>query len=154
MKVRHVRIEPELHDSDESLSYPLLPLRDVGLPHMVIPLFVGRPKSIKALEVAMESGKHILLGRAEVCREGRPTPEDLYETGCVATVLQMLKLPDGTVKVLVEGLHRAPLTALTNNGEFFSEGVRAVPRLRMEPPKWKSLALRRRCSPTSISLSS
>ena len=117
----------ELHDSDESLSYPLLPLRDVVVfPHMVIPLFVGRPKSIKALEVAMESGKHILLVAQKSAAKDDPTPEDLYETGCVATVLQMLKLPDGTVKVLVEGLHRALLTALTNNGEFFSGEARAV----------------------------
>jgi ATP-dependent Lon protease len=117
----------ELHDSDETLSYPLLPLRDVVVfPHMVIPLFVGRPKSIKALEVAMESGKHILLVAQKSAAKDDPTPEDLYETGCVATVLQMLKLPDGTVKVLVEGLHRALLTALTNNGEFFSGEARAV----------------------------
>ncbi len=117
----------ELHDSDETLSYPLLPLRDVVVfPHMVIPLFVGRPKSIKALEVAMESGKHILLVAQKSAAKDDPTPEDLYETGCVATVLQMLKLPDGTVKVLVEGLHRALLNTLTNNGEFFSGEARAV----------------------------
>ncbi len=112
----------------ETLTYPLLPLRDVVVfPHMVIPLFVGRPKSIKALEVAMESGKHILLVAQKSAAKDDPTPEDLYETGCVATVLQMLKLPDGTVKVLVEGLHRALLTALTNNGEFFSGEARPIP---------------------------
>ena len=111
-----------------SLSYPLLPLRDVVVfPHMVIPLFVGRPKSIKALEVAMESGKHILLVAQKSAAKDDPNPEDLYDTGCVATVLQMLKLPDGTVKVLVEGLHRALLTALTNNGEFFSGEAHAIP---------------------------
>ena len=110
-----------------TLSYPLLPLRDVVVfPHMVIPLFVGRPKSIKALEVAMESGKHILLVAQKSAAKDDPTPEDLHETGCVATVLQMLKLPDGTVKVLVEGLHRALLTSLTNNGEFFSGEARAI----------------------------
>lgn len=113
---------------DRSLSYPLLPLRDVVVfPHMVIPLFVGRPKSIKALEVAMESGKHILLVAQKSAAKDDPTPEDLYDTGCVATVLQMLKLPDGTVKVLVEGLHRALLTSLTNNGEFFSGDAQAIP---------------------------
>jgi len=108
-------------EATDALTYPLLPLRDVVVfPHMVIPLFVGRPKSIKALEVAMESGKHILLVAQKSAAKDDPSPEDLYDTGCVATVLQMLKLPDGTVKVLVEGLHRALLTALTNNGEFFS----------------------------------
>ena len=113
--------DDDTNDINETLTYPLLPLRDVVVfPHMVIPLFVGRPKSIKALEVAMESGKHILLVAQKSAAKDDPTPEDLYDTGCVATVLQMLKLPDGTVKVLVEGLHRALLTALTNNGEFFS----------------------------------
>jgi ATP-dependent Lon protease len=107
--------------SDEPLTYPLLPLRDVVVfPHMVIPLFVGRPKSIKALEVAMESGKHILLVAQKSAAKDDPSPEDLHEIGCVATVLQMLKLPDGTVKVLVEGLHRAHVVSPTNAGEFYS----------------------------------
>jgi ATP-dependent Lon protease len=111
----------------DTLTYPLLPLRDVVVfPHMVIPLFVGRPKSIRALEVAMESGKHILLVAQKSAAKDDPNPEDLYDTGCVATVLQMLKLPDGTVKVLVEGLHRARLVALTNNGEFFSGDAHAI----------------------------
>ena len=114
-------------ETNGTLTYPLLPLRDVVVfPHMVIPLFVGRPKSIKALEVAMESGKHVLLVAQKSAAKDDPTPEDLYDTGCVATVLQMLKLPDGTVKVLVEGLHRALLTALTNNGEFFSGEAQAI----------------------------
>ncbi len=107
--------------TDEPLTYPLLPLRDVVVfPHMVIPLFVGRPKSIKALEVAMESGKHILLVAQKSAAKDDPAPEDLHEIGCVATVLQMLKLPDGTVKVLVEGLHRANVIEPTNAGEFYS----------------------------------
>ncbi|MCC7068740.1 MAG: endopeptidase La [Burkholderiales bacterium] len=128
------------HDSDEPLSYPLLPLRDVVVfPHMVIPLFVGRPKSIKALEVAMESGKHILLVAQKSAAKDDPSPEDLYETGCVVTVLQMLKLPDGTVKVLVEGLHRALLTALSNNGEFFSGEARAIAALDEAPAEIEAL---------------
>jgi ATP-dependent Lon protease len=87
---------------------PLLPLRDVVVfPHMVIPLFVGRPKSIKALETAMESGKSILLVAQKSAAKDEPTPDDLYTIGTVATILQMLKLPDGTVKVLVEGNQRA-----------------------------------------------
>jgi ATP-dependent Lon protease len=89
-------------------QYPLLPLRDVVVfPHMVIPLFVGRPKSIKAMETAMESGKSILLVAQRSAAKDDPGPEDMYQIGCVSSILQMLKLPDGTVKVLVEGGNRA-----------------------------------------------
>ena len=127
-------------DVPNILSYPLLPLRDVVVfPHMVIPLFVGRPKSIKALEVAMESGKHILLVAQKSAAKDDPSPEDLYDTGCVATVLQMLKLPDGTVKVLVEGLHRALLTALTNNGEFFSAEAQPIASSEEGPAEVEAL---------------
>src|SRR5215470_15129460 len=92
----------------ELTTYPLLPLRDVVVfPHMVIPLFVGRPKSIKALDVAMDAGKHILLVAQKSAAKDDPGADDLYPIGSIATVLQMLKLPDGTVKVLVEGAHRA-----------------------------------------------
>ena len=87
----------------ETVELPLLPLRDVVVfPHMVIPLFVGRPKSIKALEMAMEGGKSILLLAQKSAAKDEPEPEDLYRIGCLANILQMLKLPDGTVKVLVE----------------------------------------------------
>lgn len=92
----------------EQSQLPLLPLRDVVVfPHMVIPLFVGRPKSIKALEVAMEQGKHIMLAAQKAAAKDEPSADDIYEIGCVANILQMLKLPDGTVKVLVEGAQRA-----------------------------------------------
>src|SRR5213592_4238446 len=85
-------------------QYPLLPLRDVVVfPHMVIPLFVGRPKSIKAMEIAMEAGKSILLVAQKSAAKDEPTAEYLYKIGCISNILQMLKLPDGTVKVLVEG---------------------------------------------------
>ncbi len=85
----------------EAIQLPLLPLRDVVVfPHMVIPLFVGRPKSIKALETAMEGGKHIMLVAQKAAAKDEPTSKDLYEIGCVANILQMLKLPDGTVKVV------------------------------------------------------
>src|SRR6267378_3217677 len=88
----------------EIVQYPLLPLRDVVVfPHMVIPLFVGRPKSIKAMETAMEAGKSILLVAQKAAAKDDPGPEDMYAIGCVSNILQMLKLPDGTVKVLVEG---------------------------------------------------
>jgi ATP-dependent Lon protease len=92
----------------ERISLPLLPLRDVVVfPHMVIPLFVGRPKSIKALDSAMEGGKNIMLVAQKNAAKDEPSAEDIYSIGCVASILQMLKLPDGTVKVLVEGAQRA-----------------------------------------------
>ncbi|HEY1181522.1 MAG TPA: LON peptidase substrate-binding domain-containing protein, partial [Rhodocyclaceae bacterium] len=94
----------ELDLPQENLELPLLALRDVVVfPHMVIPLFVGRPKSIKALEAAMDANKSILLVAQKSAAKDEPEIEDLYGIGCVASILQMLKLPDGTVKVLVEG---------------------------------------------------
>src|ERR687887_1185337 len=94
--------------TNEIVQYPLLPLRDVVVfPHMVIPLFVGRPKSIKAMETAMEAGKSILLVAQKSAAKDDPGPQDMYAIGCVSNILQMLKLPDGTVKVLVEGGTRA-----------------------------------------------
>lgn len=94
---------------------PLLPLRDVVVfPHMVIPLFVGRPKSIKALETAMEAGKSIVLVAQKSAAKDDPGPEDLYSIGSIANILQMLKLPDGTVKVLVEGNQRARIREVTD----------------------------------------
>jgi len=99
---------------------PLLPLRDVVVfPHMVIPLFVGRPKSIKALEAAMEEGKNVVLVAQKSAAKDEPNPEDLYDVGTVSTILQMLKLPDGTVKVLVEGVQRARIErVLTDKANF------------------------------------
>ncbi len=94
----------------EPTVLPLLPLRDVVVfPHMVIPLFVGRPKSIKALEAAMEAGKSIMLVAQKNAAKDEPSADDIYAIGCVANILQMLKLPDGTVKVLVEGEQRATI---------------------------------------------
>ncbi len=104
----------------ETLEIPLLPLRDVVVfPHMVIPLFVGRPKSIKALEQAMESGKNILLVAQKSAAKDDPEPADLYKIGCLANILQMLKLPDGTVKVLVEGTQRARIEAINTETPVF-----------------------------------
>src|SRR5258707_4123672 len=97
------------------VQYPLLPLRDVVVfPHMVIPLFVGRPKSIKAMETAMEAGKSILLVAQKSAAKDEPGPGDMYAIGCVSNILQMLKLPDGTVKVLVEGGTRAQISEITD----------------------------------------
>src|SRR3954452_25300911 len=99
---------------DPTVQYPLLPLRDVVVfPHMVIPLFVGRPKSIKAMETAMEAGKSILLVAQKSASKDDPGPGDMYAIGCVSNILQMLKLPDGTVKVLVEGGTRAQISEIT-----------------------------------------
>lgn len=105
---------------DLATRLPLLPLRDVVVfPHMVIPLFVGRQKSIKALELAMEANKDILLLAQKSATTDEPEPEDLYRVGTVASVLQMLKLPDGTVKVLVEGRARAHIQEIfCENGYF------------------------------------
>ena len=90
------------------IELPLLPLRDVVVfPHMVIPLFVGRPKSIKALELAMESDRRIMLVAQKAAAKDEPSIADMFDVGCISTILQMLKLPDGTVKVLVEGQQRA-----------------------------------------------
>ena len=106
---------------EQPIELSLLPLRDVVVfPHMVIPLFVGRPKSIKALEIAMETGKSILLVAQKSATKDEPSDKDIYNIGCVANVLQMLKLPDGTVKVLVEGVQRARLTKVTDEGTHFA----------------------------------
>jgi len=106
---------------------PVLPLRDVVVyPHMVIPLFVGREKSIVALDLAMKADKRILLVAQKQADVDDPKGEDLYRVGTVATILQLLKLPDGTVKVLVEGVDRATIEKLIE-GEFFSAEVTAMP---------------------------
>ncbi len=119
-------ISPE---SDETTILPLLPLRDVVVfPHMVIPLFVGRPKSIKALEAAMEEGKNVVLIAQKSAANDDPTPEDLYDVGSVASILQMLKLPDGTVKVLVEGVHRARIIRVLNVKENYEAEVSPIPQ--------------------------
>jgi len=113
--------------SRDTLDLPLLPLRDVVVfPHMVIPLFVGRPKSIKALESAMEAGKSILLVAQKSAAKDEPSQDDLYEIGCVANILQMLKLPDGTVKVLVEGTQRARVLEVRDLGTMFASKVSPV----------------------------
>lgn len=112
----------------EQITLPLLPLRDVVVfPHMVIPLFVGRPKSIKALEVAMEAGRQIMLVAQKAAGKDEPKPDDMFEVGCVSSILQMLKLPDGTVKVLVEGIQRANTHSISDNGEYFVADVTPVP---------------------------
>ncbi|MCV2367434.1 endopeptidase La [Roseateles oligotrophus] len=112
----------------ELITLPLLPLRDVVVfPHMVIPLFVGRPKSIKALEAAMEAGRQIMLVAQKAAGKDEPKSDDMFEVGCVSSILQMLKLPDGTVKVLVEGLQRATTHSITDGEEHFVAEVMPIP---------------------------
>ena len=109
------------------LNIPLLPLRDVVVfPHMVIPLFVGRAKSIKALELAMEADRRILLVAQKAAAKDEPEIGDLFDVGCLATILQMLKLPDGTVKVLVEGQQRALLTEVMEQEDCFQAYCQVV----------------------------
>ena len=111
----------------DPITLPLLPLRDVVVfPHMVIPLFVGRPKSIKALEAAMEAGRQIMLVAQKAAGKDEPKPEDMFEIGCVSSILQMLKLPDGTVKVLVEGVQRAQTREIHEAAEHFTAVVTPV----------------------------
>jgi len=108
--------------------FPLLPLRDVVVfPHMVIPLFVGRSKSIKALESAMEAGKSIVLVAQKSAAKDEPSIEDMYRIGSIANILQMLKLPDGTVKVLVEGTQRAKVLHILDDKLHFDAEVELIP---------------------------
>ena len=126
----------------DPIQLPLLPLRDVVVfPHMVIPLFVGRPKSIKALENAMEAGKSILLVAQKSAAKDEPAAEDLYDLGCVANILQMLKLPDGTVKVLVEGVQRARIVSVEDLRTLFV--AKAVPMPAAQAPNNEVEAMRR-----------
>ncbi len=105
-------------------TLPVLPLRDVVVfPHMVIPLFVGRRKSIRALEQAMESGKQIMLVAQKSASEDDPTPDNIHTIGTIASILQLLKLPDGTVKVLVEGERRAVVQKYLDTEEYFSAEI-------------------------------
>jgi ATP-dependent Lon protease len=113
--------------SSEDGRLPLLPLRDVVVyPHLVIPLFVGRVKSVKALELANDSDKRILLVAQKSPNEEEPKASDLYDVGTVATVLQMLKLPDGTVKVLVEGISRAKVVDFADTTDCFSAKAEVI----------------------------
>ena len=119
--------ETHLSQAPDSAAIPVLPLRDVVVfPHMVIPLFVGRKKSIKALERAMEGGKQIMLVAQKSASDDDPAPGAIHTIGTVANILQLLKLPDGTVKVLVEGEQRAEVTRFVETGEAFSAEVRRL----------------------------
>ncbi len=100
--------------------YPVLPLRDIVVfPHMIVPLFVGREKSIRALEEVMKSDKPILLVTQKNAADDDPAPDAIFSAGTLASVLQLLKLPDGTVKVLVEGATRAQLSSVRVRRRIF-----------------------------------
>jgi len=109
-----------MSDTAKTAIFPVLPLRDIVVfPHMIVPLFVGRDKSVKALEDVMQDDKQILLVAQKNAGQDDPAVEDIYEMGTIGTVLQLLKLPDGTVKVLVEGSQRAKIVRYTENDDFF-----------------------------------
>ncbi|AEO08250.1 endopeptidase La [Buchnera aphidicola] len=118
-------------ERSERITIPVLPLRDVVIyPHMVIPLFVGRKTSIQCIENSMNNDKKIMLIAQKEASKEKPTKNDLFNIGTISAILQMLKLPDGTVKVLIEGLQRASIKNLTNNGQYFIAEVELI-----QPPK-------------------
>src|SRR5271156_6529619 len=121
--------------------YPVLPLRDIVVfPHMIVPLFVGREKSVRALEDVMQDDKHILLLTQKNAGQDDPAREDLFTLGTVGTVLQLLKLPDGTVKVLVEGGHRAKVSRFTDTAEFFQAFAEPVEEFSGDKAELAALA--------------
>ncbi len=126
--------------SADSGFLPLLPLRDVVVyPHLVIPLFVGRAKSVKALELASDGNKQIFLVAQKSANKDEPEASDLYEVGTIATVLQMLKLPDGTVKVLVEGVSRAKLIEFQDTSDCFTGKAEVIEEASEDDPEIQAL---------------
>ncbi len=127
--------------SEIFLTYPVLPLRDIVVfPHMIVPLFVGRRKSISALEDVMKDDKQILLVTQKNPSEDDPSPDDVYTVGTVGTVLQLLKLPDGTVKVLVEGVRRARILTYRDNPDFFEAEAEPIQELPGDSREQEALA--------------
>ena len=123
------------------LLFPVLPLRDIVVfPHMIVPLFVGRDKSVRALEDVMNDDKQILLVAQRNASQDDPAPEDIHEVGTIGTVLQLLKLPDGTVKVLVEGSRRARITRFTESEDFFQAEATLVDDEVQDPKELEALA--------------
>jgi ATP-dependent Lon protease len=120
---------------------PVLPLRDIVVfPHMIVPLFVGREKSVRALEAVMKDDKQILLVAQKNAAQDDPGVDDIYQVGTVSTVLQLLKLPDGTVKVLVEGGKRARITAFKETEAFFEGFVEPLPERPTDPRELEALS--------------
>jgi len=128
-------------DLPRGTLYPVLPLRDIVVfPHMIVPLFVGREKSVRALEDVMKDDKQILLVTQKNAAQDDPTPADIYSVGTIGTVLQLLKLPDGTVKALVEGGGRARITRFAENEAFFQAHAETVPDKTGEAQELEALA--------------
>ena len=124
-----------MSEQPESNVYPVLPLRDIVVfPHMIVPLFVGREKSVRALEDVMSDDKQILLVAQKDASQDDPSSDDIYRVGTVSTVLQLLKLPDGNVKVLVEGGWRARIRSFAENPEFFRAAADTVPEEAADSP--------------------
>jgi ATP-dependent Lon protease len=122
-------------------QFPVLPLRDIVVfPHMIVPLFVGRDKSVRALEDVMQDDKQILLVAQKNAGQDDPTPEDIHEVGTIGTVLQLLKLPDGTVKVLVEGSKRARIVAFSDNEDFFQAEAEIIEEEIEDPKELEALS--------------
>jgi ATP-dependent Lon protease len=122
-------------------SFPVLPLRDIVVfPHMIVPLFVGREKSVRALEDVMADDKQILLVAQKDASQDDPSTKDIYDFGTVSTVLQLLKLPDGTVKVLVEGGQRARISGYKDNDAFFEAYAEFVDDPKEDPKELEALA--------------
>ncbi|WP_225764710.1 endopeptidase La [Inquilinus sp. Marseille-Q2685] len=120
--------------------YPVLPLRDIVVfPHMIVPLFVGREKSVRALEDVMKEDKQILLVTQRNASQDDPSPEEIFDVGTIGTVLQLLKLPDGTVKVLVEGVKRARIVRYADNPEFFQAQVEPLEEVGADPQEVEAL---------------
>jgi len=121
--------------------YPVLPLRDIVVfPGMIVPLFVGREKSVKALEEVMRDDKHILVVTQKNAQDDDPAPDQIFTTGTIATVLQLLKLPDGTVKVLVEGLSRATIDRYLQTVDYFEAEATVLPEPEDDPTELEALA--------------
>ncbi|MGO8739410.1 LON peptidase substrate-binding domain-containing protein, partial [Rhodoblastus sp.] len=122
-------------------KYPVLPLRDIVVfPHMIVPLFVGREKSIRALEEVMKADKFIMLATQKNAAEDDPKPDAVYGSGVLASVLQLLKLPDGTVKVLVEGVTRAKVAQYVRTEEYYEAEVEVTPEEEADPVEAEALA--------------
>ncbi|WP_366654354.1 endopeptidase La [Fodinicurvata sp. EGI_FJ10296] len=127
-------------DVKRGALYPVLPLRDIVVfPHMIVPLFVGREKSVRALEDVMRDDKQILLVTQKNASQDDPKPDEIFEIGTIGTVLQLLKLPDGTVKVLVEGGQRARVTRFTDNESFFQAEADPIPDDAASPQELEAL---------------
>src|SRR5205814_1973379 len=130
-----------MFETARAALYPVLPLRDIVVfPHMIVPLFVGREKSVKALEDVMKDDKQILLVTQKNASQDEPTTDDIYTCGTIGTVLQLLRLPDNTVKVLVEGVRRARILGYAENPDFFEASAEALPEAEGDGQELEALS--------------